>query len=165
MIAWLKAIHIVALMVWCGGLLALPGLFGQRSRLDGGEAVVELQRYARTLFIRVTSPAAFVAVVAGTLLLFMREVFTTWMMLKLLAVGALVMIHVRAGYLILNLFKPKGHYAQWRRWATTVATLGAIGTILALILSKPAIELAGLPHWLRQPGGLQSFVSTIRPTP
>jgi uncharacterized membrane protein len=95
----------------------------------------------------------------------MREAFTTWMMLKLLAVGVMVMIHIRAGYLILNLFKPKGHYAQWRRWSITAATLGMIGTILVLILSKPAIELTSLPPWLRQPGGLQSLVDTIRPTP
>lgn len=101
--------------------------------------------------------------VAGTILLFMRETFTTWMMLKLLAVGVMVMI--RAGYLILNLFKPEEHYAQWRRWTMTAATLGMIGTILMLILSKPAIEVAGLPPWLREPGGLQSFVDTIRPTP
>ncbi|MGP9814268.1 CopD family protein [Rhodopseudomonas sp. NSM] len=164
MIAWLKAIHIVALIVWCAGLLALPGLFAQRSRLDAGPAV-ELNRLTRTLFIGVTSPAAFVAVVAGTILLFLREAFTTWMMLKLLAVGLLVIFHMRAGYLILSIFEPEGHYAPWRRWAMTLATLAVIGVILSLILTKPPIDLAFVPPWMREPGGLQSFVDTIRPTP
>jgi protoporphyrinogen IX oxidase len=164
MIAWLKAIHILALIVWCAGLLVLPGLFAQRSRLDVRPAV-ELNRFTRTLYIAVTSPAAFITVVAGTILLFMREAFTTWMMLKLLAVGLLVIFHMRAGYLILNVFEPEGHYAPWRRWVMTVATLAVIGAILMLILTKPPIELAILPLWLREPGGLQSFVETIRPTP
>jgi len=164
MIAWLKAIHILALMVWCAGLLVLPSLFAQRSRLDARPAV-ELNRFTRTLFIAVTSPAAFITVVAGTVLLFMREAFTNWMMLKLLAVGVLVIIHMRAGYLILNVFEPEGHYAPWRGWVMTVATLAMIGVILLLILTKAPIELAALPQWMREPGGLQSFVDTIRPTP
>jgi uncharacterized membrane protein len=165
MIAALKSLHILALIVWCGGLLVLPGLFSQRAHIADQRAVVELQRYTRRLFIRVTSPAAFVAVVAGTILLYLREVFTPWMMLKLVIVGLLVMIHVRAGYLILNLFEPGGQYAQWRRWTLMTTTLCVIGGILLLVLGKPQIDLTGLPEWMRQPGGLQSLFATIRPTP
>ncbi|MCG6204637.1 CopD family protein [Rhodopseudomonas sp. HC1] len=164
MIAWLKAIHITALIVWCGGLLVLPGLFVRRSRLSRREAV-ELHRYIRTLFISLVSPAGFVAVVAGTVLLFLREVFTTWMMLKLVVVGLLVIIHMRAGYVILSLFEPEGHYAPWRRWTMTVVTIAVIGVILVLILDKPAIEYAAVPKWMREPGGLQSLLDTIRPMP
>jgi uncharacterized membrane protein len=165
MIALLKSLHIVALIFWCGGLLVLPGLFGQRGISGGREETLELQRFARRVFIGVTSPAAFVAVIAGTILLFMREVFTTWMMLKLFAVGLLVMIHVRAGFLILNLFKPHGRYAPWRRWAITAATLAVIGIILVLVLSKPFIDFSSLPLWMREPGGLQSLSEIIRPMP
>ncbi|MBI5132879.1 MAG: CopD family protein [Rhodopseudomonas palustris] len=164
MIAWLKAIHVLALIVWCAGLLVLPGLFAQRRRLDVARAA-ELHRFTRTLYIAITSPAAFVAVVAGTTLLFMREVFNTWMMLKLVAVGVLVIIHMRAGYLILSVFEPEGNYAPWRRWVMTGVTLAVIGVILVLILDKPAIEHGALPSWLREPGGLQSLVETIRPIP
>ena len=164
MIAWLKAVHILALMVWCAGLLALPGLFVHRSRLSD-PAAAELHRLTRTLFIRVASPAAFVAVVAGTGLLFLREVFTTWMMLKLVVVGVLVVIHIRSGHLILNLFAPHGSFAAWRRWALTGATVCTIAGILTLVLAKPELTPAGLPDWLTQPGGLQSLVDTIKPTP
>jgi protoporphyrinogen IX oxidase len=164
MIAWLKAIHIAALIVWCGGLLVLPGLFTQRTRLSRREAT-ELHRYIRTLFIGLVSPAGFVAVVAGTALLFLREVFTTWMMLKLFAVGLLVIIHMRAGYVLLSVFEPEGQYAPWRRWVMTAVTIAVIGVILVLILDKPAIEHADVPAWLRTPGALQSSFETIRPMP
>lgn len=164
MITWLKVVHVLALMVWCAGLLSLPGLFVHRSRLSD-IAAAELHRLTRTLFIKITSPAAFVAVVAGTWLLFLREAFTAWMMLKLVVVGLLVVIHIRSGYLILNLFGAHGHYAAWRRWIMTTATLATITGILTLVLAKPELSPNGLPTWLTQPGGLQSLVETIRPTP
>lgn len=164
MIAWLKAIHIAALIVWCGGLLVLPGLFVRRARLQKKDAA-ELHRLTRTLFIGITSPAGFIAVVAGTGLLFAREVFTTWMMLKLVAVGLLVVIHIRAGHVILNLFEDDGRYAPWRRWTMTAATSAVITVILVLILSKPAIEGNDVPAWLRTPGALQSSFETMMPTP
>jgi len=163
MIALIKALHILGLIFWCGGLLVMPSLFSQRSAAGDGERMLELQRHVRRVFIQITSPAAFIAVLAGTALLFMREVFTTWMMLKLIIVGLLVIIHIRAGFLILNLFKPRGEYSTWRSAAITVATIAAIGCILLLVLGKPPIDLNGLPDWMRQPGGLQSFVETARP--
>lgn len=163
MIALLKALHILGLIFWCGGLLVLPNLFSQRSTAGDGERMLELQRHVRRVFIHVTSPAAFIAVLAGTALLFMREVFTTWMMLKLVIVGLLVIIHIRAGFLILNLFKPHGQYATWRSSAITAATIAVIGCILLLVLGKPPMDLSGLPEWMRRPGGLQSFVETARP--
>ncbi|RJF77017.1 CopD family protein [Rhodopseudomonas palustris] len=164
MIAWLKAIHIAALIVWCGGLLVLPGLFTRRTLLNRREAT-EMHRYIRTLFIGLISPAGFVAVVAGTALLFLREAFTTWMMLKLLAVGLLVIIHMRAGYVLLSVFEPEGHYAPWRRWVMTAVTVMVIGVILVLILDKPAIDHGAVPAWLRTPGALQSSFETMMPMP
>ena len=93
------------------------------------------------------------------------KAFTAWMMLKLVVVGLLVVIHIRSGYLILNLFGAHGHYAAWRRWIMTTATLATITGILTLVLAKPELSPNGLPTWLTQPGGLQSLVETIRPTP
>jgi putative membrane protein len=165
MTAWLKAVHIVALMVWCAGLLVLPSLYLQRNRLTDRESLDNLHRLTRALFINVTSPAAFVTVTAGAALIFVRDVFTVWMMLKLAAVGALVMLHVRMGYLILHLFDPAGRYPRWRQVSATTATLGAILAILVLVLAKPQIGVASLPQWMREPGGLQSLLETMRPIP
>jgi protoporphyrinogen IX oxidase len=165
MIVWVKAVHIVALTVWCAGLLVLPGLYAHRSRLRSRDAVHELHRFTRAVYINATSPAAFVAIAAGTALMFLRDVFSVWMALKLLAVGALVAIHVREGYLILYLFDPGHRYARWQQLLGTVATLGAIVAILWLVLAKPGFSLDDLPEWLRKPGGLQSLLDTMRPMP
>lgn len=165
MIVWLKVAHILALMVWCAGLLVFPSLYVQRNRVGSRDELDELQRVVRMLYIGVTSPAAFVAVVAGTALMFAREVFSPWMMAKLVAVGVLVMIHVRDGYVVLGLFEPGRRYGRWRGVLGTATTLCAIATVLALVLAKPELDPDVLPAWLRQPGGLQSLLETMRPMP
>jgi protoporphyrinogen IX oxidase len=104
MIAWTKALHIAGLMVWCAGLLVLPTVFFRRNGLRG-EELHELHRLARAVFVGVTSPAAFIAVIAGISLIFLREVFTLLMALKLLAVGGLAVVHVLTGYTLRHVFE------------------------------------------------------------
>lgn len=164
MIAWTKSVHIIALMVWCAGLLVLPALYAKRAQLRG-EPLHELHRFARSVFIHVASPAAFLAVIAGSLLIFLRDMFTVWMALKLLAVGALVVVHVRQGYVILRLFEPGRSYARWRQYVTTTGALAIITIILILVLAKPEFEIERLPDGLLRPGGLQSLLETMMPIP
>ena len=164
MIAWAKAVHIAALMVWCAGLLVLPTIYRQRSRVRGTN-LDELHRFARAVFIRVASPAAFLTVIAGIALIFLRDVFTVWMALKLMAVGTLAVIHMRQGHVLLSLFEPGRDCSSWRAVAAIGTTTVAIGTILWLVLAKPSIATAGLPETLLTPGGLQSLLETMMPMP
>lgn len=165
MIAWLKAVHIVALMLWCGGLLALPSLLIRRGRVASHEHLHELQRLTRALFIGIVSPAAFVTVIAGTSLIFLHNVFSLWMMAKLAMVGALVVIHMRQGYLVLHVFEPHRRYSRWEYAATSTAALGVILSILYLVLAKPHFDVGIVPEWLRKPGGLHSLLETMSPMP
>ncbi len=174
---WLKAVHISALVIWCGGVLALPGLFGLRSSVTTGPDLWHLQRFIRHAYRGIISPAAFVAVVSGTALVFVQEVFTAWFAAKLAAVGVLTIIHIRFGYIILHLFEEDAPYQRWRKWLSIVITLATIGAILWLVLDKPPFELEPLPLWLTRPGGLrdavlplvepllQSLPEIIRPIP
>lgn len=164
MITWLKAIHIAGLVTWCGGLLILPSLFALRPFVDSDEGLFRLQRLIRAAFVVVISPAAFVAIGAGTVLIFLREVFTTWMALKLVGVGVLAGLHIRDGYIILHLFDPGRGYARWRQLLATMTTLAAIAAVLLLVLGKPQIVVPPLPDWL-QPGGLHSLIETMIPIP
>jgi uncharacterized membrane protein len=160
-VVWLKAAHIAALVLWCGCLIVIPGLFAKRHGLEHDQTRYDLQRLTRFLFVAVASPAAFVAIGTGTALIFARDVFTVWFALKLLVVGGLVTLHVRHGFVILHVFKPSGKYRWWRNITATGLTLGLVGAILWLVLEKPAIELAPLPDWLHQPGGLRTNVEDL----
>jgi protoporphyrinogen IX oxidase len=164
MIAWTKAIHIGAIMVWCAGLLVLPMIYAQRAGLRG-EPLHELHRFARSVFIHVTSPAAFAAVIAGSLLIFLCDVFTVWMALKLVAVGMLVALHIRQGYVIQHLFDPGGRYARWRQYFSIGSTALVIAAVLVLVLAKPNVDIGVLPDWALRPGGLQSLLETRMPIP
>jgi protoporphyrinogen IX oxidase len=160
----LKVIHIAALSIWCVGLFAMPALLARRRRQLDAVASEELHRFTRRLFIEIMSPAAVVAIAAGTALVFQREVLTNWMYAKLAAVSLLVLIHLRAGRLITatRLHLPYG----WLRQAGTLATTAAVTTaILWLVLAKPTLDADALPPWTREPGGLQSLLDTIRPIP
>lgn len=162
---WLKALHISALVIWCGGILTLPALFAYRPIIGRNAELWRLQRFIRFAYTVLISPAAFVAVVSGTALVFVREVFTAWFAAKLAAVGLLTVLHLRYGYIILRLFDDGARYQTWRKWLSVGAAIAVIASILWLVLAKPPLELARLPQWMLEPGGLQSLSEIINPIP
>lgn len=164
-IAWLKIVHVAALTIWCAGLLVLPTLYARSLSSEGGSSLDRLESFARYVYTHAMSPAAFVAIGSGTALIFFREAYAGWMALKLAAVGALVLLHMRAGFVIVRIFDPIHSYAAWRRWTTIVATLAIILTILWLVLAKPLVDFSRLPDWLREPGALHSLFEMTMPTP
>jgi uncharacterized membrane protein len=164
MIAWLKAVHISAFAIWCAGLIVLPTLYAQQSRAHSHAASYLVHRFTRSIFIEVASPAAFIAIASGTALIFARSVFVDWMLLKLAAVGLLVILHVWSGHMIIQVFESRRGYSRIRQILATLATLIVVTAILGLVLAKPPLELRSLPTWLA-PGGLQSLVKIINPTP
>lgn len=146
MIAWLKVIHIVGIAFWCAGLLALPSLYAQRSRAQSQRRLLQLHHFTRFIFINVASPAGFVAIATGICLIFLREAFTSWMVLKLAAVGSLVVIHIWSSQTLIHLFEPGRRFGRWRRAIMHMTTVVAIGVVLYLVLGKPRIHLDPLPE-------------------
>ncbi|UYN95539.1 MAG: CopD family protein [Enhydrobacter sp.] len=157
----LKTVHIVALSVWCAGLLALPALLANRRLADPDRTELS-NRLARRLFIEVASPAALLAIASGVALIFQRGVYSDWMYAKLAAVSLLVFVHLRAGKLVSSTSHP---FRTWRQLASTVATLMTISAVLWLVLAKPVLEPRFLPAWMERPGAGQSLLETIRPIP
>lgn len=165
MTATLKLAHFAALTVWCGGLLVLPSLYALRPNVEGKAELYRLHRFCRFAYVTLVSPSAFVTIATGIALIFLREVFVPWMGLKLVAVGALVGLHVRAGQLVNRVFADDGGYAPWRGLFTTGTVLVSILATLWLVLAKPAIDPTVLPQWIREAGALQSFWETTVPIP
>jgi len=138
----LKFLHVFAIAVWAGGLLCLPFLYRQRRRLKD-EALHRLHNFTRFFYVRLVSPAAFVAIASGTVLIFVQATFTPWFSVKLALVGAMVIIHVTSGLMILRLFEPDQTYPRWRFAAATTATGCVVAAILVTVLGKP--------HWQATP--------------
>jgi uncharacterized membrane protein len=165
MIVWLKFIHIAGLTVWAAGLIAMPGIYLQRTGLPGDKQLFRLHRLALFTYVLVTCPAAFVAVGSGTALVFANQVHAPWFALKLAAVGGMVLLHMYTGYLLPRLFQRHLSLARWRAVSVLLGTLAMVGAILWLVLAKPTTSFARLPDWLTRPGGLQSLLDIRIPIP
>jgi protoporphyrinogen IX oxidase len=148
-----KLVHVTAISLWAGGLIALPFLLRQKHD-QRGEPLHRLHRLVRLLYVGWLSPAAFLGIGSGVVLIFLRETFTEWFTLKLLFVGALAALHVRIGLLILSVFDPGGRLSPWGARLLTLATLAAVGAILVAVLWKPEIPSATWAPGLFRPGAL-----------
>lgn len=161
---WLKLLHFAAIAIWSAGLICLPGLYVQRAHVPDEPSKHRLQALVRFFYVVIISPAAFIAVGSGTALIFVREPFEAWFSLKLAFVGALVMIHIFTGLVIIRLFDDGRTYPVWRFAAATTLTVAVVGIILVVVLAKP--DLPNLtPEVLNQPGGLKRLAASLNPFP
>lgn len=161
MVAILKFIHIASVAIWMAGLVSLPGLFVQRARIADASELLSLQRMVRHAYLALMSPAAFVAIASGTVLIFLRAAFEPWLSTKLALVGLLVLIHILTGLVIIRLFDRGETYPVWRFAAETVASLMLVTGVLYLVLAKP--DIAASPSVFTEPGGLARLVGEINP--
>lgn len=92
----LKAIHIGAIAFWSAGLIALPFMYRQRAGLED-RALYRLHAFTRRLYVGVVSPAAFLAIGSGTVLIFLQGTYEAWFSAKLALVAVLAGIHIFRG--------------------------------------------------------------------
>jgi protoporphyrinogen IX oxidase len=162
MIALVKFAHIAAIAIWAAGVVSLPGLYVQRAHVEDRAALLQLQRIVRFAYIAVISPAAFLAVLTGTALIFMRQTFEPWFSVKLALVGVLAVFHVLTGLVVIRLFREGEIYPVWRFVTATVFSGGIVLAIFFVVLAKPAIDLAFLDV-LAEPGGLKRLYGDLNP--
>lgn len=166
----LKFLHLAAIALWSGGLIALPFLFWQRRGLAAGEELDRLHRVTRLVFVELTSPAAFIAIGSGTILIFLQATFAEWFSLKMVFVGIMAMMHVVAGLVMAQLYLPDGRFSRFSYVTLTSAYVLVIAAILWIVLAKPHIDANQFAAHLFEPGGLarwlhHSFGVTRMPTP
>jgi protoporphyrinogen IX oxidase len=167
---FLKFVHLGAIALWSGGLIALPFLFWQRRTLEAGLDLDRLHRVTRLVYVELASPAAFVAIGSGTALIFLQATFAEWFSLKMVLVGIMAMLHVVAGLILMQLFLPQGKFTKLSYVSLMSAYIALIGAILWIVLAKPHIDSNQIAAHLFEPGGLgrwvhQSFGEIRMPTP
>lgn len=162
MTTWLKFIHLAAIAVWSGGLIVLPFLFWQRRGMQPGPELDRLHRFTRFIYVGTTSPAAFIAIGSGTVLIFLQTTFLEWFSLKLVLVGFLVMLHVVAGLVLAQVFEPGGRFGRLSFIGLTVSYLVLITAIIWVVLAKPHIASNQFATALFAPGGLRQALGETR---
>jgi uncharacterized membrane protein len=158
--AWIKAIHLAGLLVWCAGLLYMPGLLLQERPEDEIE-VRRLQFASHFTLTAILAPAAFLTIASGTALLFVADALHGWMFVKLVFVSVLVGVNVWIAHIMRRIHDGQAPHAP--RWVKMLlgATAVAVAAILVLVLGEPEFGFALFPEWMRTPGGLQDYLSSI----
>lgn len=156
MIALTKAIHIIALVIWCAGLVLLPLLiqrYGRRAEIREQAGYAEFRWLTHRAYIAIVTPAAVVAVTAGTFLIFMVPVLDAWMLAKLVAVAGMVLVHAWLGHLIVQAGEGRGAYRLPPAALALLAVVPLIGVVLWLVLAKPVPDtlIALFPEVLTTP--------------
>lgn len=154
----LKFIHLAAIAVWSGGLIALPFLFWQRRMLQPGTELNRLHRIARLVYVDLTSPAAYIAIASGTGLIFLQATFAEWFSTKMVLVGLMAMLHVVAGLILVKLFLPDGRLGRTSCVALSIAYAVLITAVVWIVLAKPHIDANQFAAHLFEPGGLKRWL-------
>jgi putative membrane protein len=158
MIALFKALHIIGLVVWCAGLIALPIIiqaYGRPASVRTQSGYSEFRLLTHRAYVELVTPAAVIAVGAGTVLIFMEEIRDPWMMAKLAAVAGMAICHAWIGHMVSMTGERNGTYRLPSPIPVLCGAVGLMGMVLWLVLAKPDLApLANtLPDWLRQPLG------------
>ncbi len=162
----LKFVHLAAIAIWSGGLVALPFMFWQRRTFVMDADLDRLHRMTRFVYVGMASPAAFIAIGSGTALIFLQATFQEWFSVKMALVGAMVILHVAAGLVLARVFLPEGRFGRFSYVALSSAYLVLITAIVWVALAKPRIDSNQFATALFAPGALrQSFGETRMPMP
>ena len=169
MIDWLapavplfKAAHIIGLIIWCGGLLALPLMLTRHDPAISVQDYRTIRTASHVTYTLVVTPAAVIAVIAGTWLIFMREVYVPWMFAKLAFVAALVMAHGWIGHIVAKIGEEPSEHRPPASWLPIALVLAPMLVILTLVLAKPVLGWIAFPDWLTEPRGGQLLFDTPR---
>ncbi len=150
----IKALHLASLVVWCAGLLGLPLMLSKHEIGESQASYSQLRLLTHRTYSYLITPAAVIAITAGTTLIFLAGVFTLWMLLKLLLVGVLVTLHAWIGHLVVLMSERRGRFAPRSAILTLVPIAAAMLTILFLVLGKPELPNFA-PGWLNEPRGYE----------
>lgn len=167
MIALLKGLHIGALSLWCAGLVALPiilQVYGRREEVRTQVGFSEFRLLVHAAYTRVVTPAAVVAIAAGTALIFAVGLTEAWLAAKLLAVVGMVLVHAWLGHLAARSTEERGCYRMPPALLSLPASLLCMGAVLYLVLAKPDLQpmIDALPPDFRVPQG-RSLPSALVP--
>lgn len=153
LIPYFKALHIVALSFWCGGLITLPLMISRHHSSVHQGQYEQIMKSSHLLYTLVVTPAAVITVIVGTWLVFMRETFTAWFFTKLLLVMLLVASHAWTGHLIVRVNETSGTFIPPKPLLPLAAILLPVTCILTLVLGKPALDWVQFPSLLNEPLG------------
>ena len=103
MLAWIKALHLIAMVAWFAGLFYLPRLFVYHATADDTVSIERFKVMEHRLYYFIMLPAALLTVIFGFILFSFSAAYYSqamWMHIKLILVGLLIIFHGYCGKLL-----------------------------------------------------------------
>lgn len=162
MVEWLvslvplwKALHLIALSIWCGGLIVLPMMLSLHVPAVSQNDYRIIRHSTHLTYTMVVTPAAIIAVIVGTWLIFLRQVFAPWLFAKLVFVMLLLVLHAWIGHTLVRIAEEPGTHRPPNPVLPSSTVLACAIAILLLVLGKPDFGWIAFPEWLATPRGGQ----------
>lgn len=133
---WLKILHVSAMVLWFAGLFFLPRLFVARHRGERDAAAGYFNGTANSLYFRMATPAALVAVASGMALIGFGP-SGAWLVMKLVVVTAAVFLHLYMGVVLYELGQGRDRHGPWFYGLLGWTPLVLLLCIAALTGAKP----------------------------
>jgi putative membrane protein len=140
---WFLMLHIIALVIWCASLLYLPALIAgiHNRQIAILEPAHQYGSVARFVFTHISTPAALVAIMAGTLVFLVNRTIEVWLIAKLTLVTGLVVGHALAGLLLLHTQDRSTKPIKRWCWMLSLALCVLMLAIIWVVLAKPMAEV------------------------
>ena len=133
---WVKILHVSAMVLWFAGLFFLPRLFVARHRGERDAAAAYFNGTANTLYFRLATPAALVAVASGMALIAYGPT-GAWLVMKLVVVTGAVFLHLYMGVVLYELGQGRDRHGPLVYRVLGWAPLVLVLAIAALTGAKP----------------------------
>jgi protoporphyrinogen IX oxidase len=136
--AWIKALHLIAVIAWMAGLLYLPRLFVYHADAPVGSVLSEtLKVMERRLLRGIMNPALIAVFVFGGMMLAVQDWSQGWLHAKLALVVALTVLHHFFGRWRKDFTADRNkRSARFYRIANEVPTVIMIAIVI-LVIVKP----------------------------
>ncbi len=138
---WLKALHIIFMVIWFAGLFYLPRLFVYHALATDQISIERFKIMERKLYFGIMTPGAVLTLVFGFWTLFSIGVQAYaeagWLHVKLALILLLVAYHIYCGKLLFDFKHDRNrHSHSWYRWFNEIPVLFLFALVILAIV-KP----------------------------
>jgi putative membrane protein len=138
---WIKAFHLIAMVVWFSGIFYLPRLFVYHAMSTDTISQERFQLMERKLYYGIMAPGAVLTILLGLWLLkgyaWLLYQHSLWLHLKVGLVILLIAYHLYCGYLRKQFATGKNqHSHRYYRWLNEFPVLLLMGIVILAVV-KP----------------------------
>jgi protoporphyrinogen IX oxidase len=137
-VLWIKALHIVFMVIWFAGLFYLPRLFVYHAMAEDRISIERFKVMERKLFWGIMTPGAVLTIASGVWLwLGWFPGASSWLHAKITLVALLVAYHLWCWRLLRDFAADRNRKTNvWFRWFNELPTLALVAIVLLVVL-KP----------------------------